>query len=74
MFKTVVDRVGLGSTVPLEFFGTRTLVFLPNGNSLHTFEVGVHVMIIKLFTVNISTRVHTCSCLNQSLCCLFSKG
>ncbi|XP_057205404.1 lysine-specific demethylase 3B isoform X2 [Triplophysa rosa] len=38
MFKPVVDRVGLGSTVPVEFFGTRTLVFLPNGNSLLTFE------------------------------------
>nr|XP_055033900.1 lysine-specific demethylase 3B isoform X2 [Misgurnus anguillicaudatus] len=38
MFKPLVDRLGLGSLVPLEFFGTRTLVFLPNGNSLHTFE------------------------------------
>ncbi|XP_051715666.1 lysine-specific demethylase 3B isoform X8 [Ctenopharyngodon idella] len=38
MFKPLVDRVGLGSLVPVEFFGPRTLAFLPNGNSLHTFE------------------------------------
>uniref|UniRef100_A0A671N205 Lysine-specific demethylase n=1 Tax=Sinocyclocheilus anshuiensis TaxID=1608454 RepID=A0A671N205_9TELE len=40
MFKPLVDRVGLGSLVPVEFFGARTLAFLPNGSSLHTFEVG----------------------------------
>ncbi|XP_016311557.1 lysine-specific demethylase 3B-like isoform X2 [Sinocyclocheilus anshuiensis] len=38
MFKPLVDRVGLGSLVPVEFFGARTLAFLPNGSSLHTFE------------------------------------
>uniref|UniRef100_A0A8C1RRZ8 Lysine-specific demethylase n=1 Tax=Cyprinus carpio TaxID=7962 RepID=A0A8C1RRZ8_CYPCA len=38
MFKPLVDRVGLGSLVPVEFFGTRTLAFLPNGSALHTFE------------------------------------
>uniref|UniRef100_A0A8C1C7T6 Lysine-specific demethylase n=1 Tax=Cyprinus carpio carpio TaxID=630221 RepID=A0A8C1C7T6_CYPCA len=42
MFKPLVDRVGLGSLVPVEFFGTRTLAFLPNGSALHTFEVGDH--------------------------------
>uniref|UniRef100_A0A8C1ZWE3 Lysine-specific demethylase n=1 Tax=Cyprinus carpio TaxID=7962 RepID=A0A8C1ZWE3_CYPCA len=36
MFKPLVDRVGLGSLVPVEFFGTRTLAFLPNGNFGHT--------------------------------------
>uniref|UniRef100_A0A9J7ZKJ7 Lysine-specific demethylase n=1 Tax=Cyprinus carpio carpio TaxID=630221 RepID=A0A9J7ZKJ7_CYPCA len=40
MFKALVDRVGLGSLVPVEFFGARTLAFLPNGSSLLTFEVG----------------------------------
>uniref|UniRef100_A0A672K7K1 Lysine-specific demethylase n=1 Tax=Sinocyclocheilus grahami TaxID=75366 RepID=A0A672K7K1_SINGR len=39
MFKPLVDHVGLGSLVPVEFFGARTLAFLPNGSSLHTFEV-----------------------------------
>ncbi|KAF4105217.1 hypothetical protein G5714_014548 [Onychostoma macrolepis] len=38
MFKPLVDRVGLGSLVPVEFFGARTLAFLPDGSSLHTFE------------------------------------
>ncbi|XP_039504584.1 lysine-specific demethylase 3B isoform X1 [Pimephales promelas] len=38
LFKPLVDRVGLGSVVPVEFFGPRTLSFFPNGNSLHTFE------------------------------------
>ncbi|XP_016426473.1 lysine-specific demethylase 3B-like [Sinocyclocheilus rhinocerous] len=38
MFKPLVDHVGLGSLVPVEFFGPRTLAFLPNGSSLHTFE------------------------------------
>uniref|UniRef100_A0A8C1MFK4 Lysine-specific demethylase n=1 Tax=Cyprinus carpio TaxID=7962 RepID=A0A8C1MFK4_CYPCA len=38
MFKALVDRVGLGSLVPVEFFGARTLAFLPNGSSLLTFE------------------------------------
>ncbi|KPP68692.1 lysine-specific demethylase 3B-like [Scleropages formosus] len=39
VFRPLVDRVGLGSLVPVEFFGTRTLGFLPNENSLQIFEV-----------------------------------
>ena len=40
-FQPLVDRVGLGSLVPVEFFGnTKTLEFLPDGNSLQIFEVG----------------------------------
>uniref|UniRef100_A0A674BPC5 Lysine-specific demethylase n=1 Tax=Salmo trutta TaxID=8032 RepID=A0A674BPC5_SALTR len=38
-FRSLVDRVGLGSLVPVEFFGSRTLDFLPDGNSLQRFEV-----------------------------------
>ncbi|XP_076878492.1 lysine-specific demethylase 3B isoform X2 [Brachyhypopomus gauderio] len=38
VFHLLVDRVGLGSLVPVEFFGTRKLEFLPNGNSLQRFE------------------------------------
>uniref|UniRef100_A0AAY4D450 Lysine-specific demethylase n=1 Tax=Denticeps clupeoides TaxID=299321 RepID=A0AAY4D450_9TELE len=39
-FQPLVDRVGLGSLVPVEFFGpARTLEFLPDGNSLQMFEV-----------------------------------
>ncbi|KAL4631315.1 lysine-specific demethylase 3B-like [Arapaima gigas] len=39
VFRPLVDRVGLGSLVPVEFFGTRTLSFLPDENSLQIFEV-----------------------------------
>ncbi|XP_019901521.2 lysine-specific demethylase 3B isoform X3 [Esox lucius] len=39
VFRSLVDRVGLGSLVPVEFFGSRTLDFLPDGNSLQRFEV-----------------------------------
>ncbi|XP_031442777.1 lysine-specific demethylase 3B isoform X2 [Clupea harengus] len=39
-FQPLVDRVGLGSLVPVEFFGnTKTLEFLPDGNSLQIFEI-----------------------------------
>ncbi|KAJ8015272.1 hypothetical protein DPEC_G00024400 [Dallia pectoralis] len=40
VFRSLVDRLGLGSLVPVEFFGSRTLDFLPDGNSLQRFEVG----------------------------------
>ncbi|KAI4893779.1 hypothetical protein NFI96_033968, partial [Prochilodus magdalenae] len=38
VFQPLVDRVGLGSVVPVEFFGTRKLEFLPSGISLQRFE------------------------------------
>ncbi|MCI4379695.1 hypothetical protein PGIGA_G00231290 [Pangasianodon gigas] len=38
VFQPLVDRVGLGSLVPVEFFGTRKLEFLPSGSSLQRFE------------------------------------
>lgn len=39
-FQPLVDRVGLGSLVPVEFFGsTKTLEFLPDGSTLQMFEV-----------------------------------
>ncbi|TRY83896.1 hypothetical protein DNTS_014650 [Danionella cerebrum] len=39
VFKALVDHVGLGSIVPVELFGSKTLAFLPNGNSLQAFEM-----------------------------------
>ncbi|XP_053538058.1 lysine-specific demethylase 3B isoform X1 [Ictalurus punctatus] len=39
VFQPLVDRIGLGSLVPVEFFGTRKLEFLPSGSSLQRFEV-----------------------------------
>ncbi|KAI1903001.1 hypothetical protein AGOR_G00022680 [Albula goreensis] len=38
-FRPLVDRVGLGSLVPVESFLDRSLHFLPNGDSLQKFEV-----------------------------------
>ncbi|XP_047658232.1 lysine-specific demethylase 3B isoform X3 [Tachysurus fulvidraco] len=38
VFQPLVDRVGIGSLVPVEFFGTRKLDFLPSGSSLQRFE------------------------------------
>ncbi|XP_063046088.1 lysine-specific demethylase 3B isoform X2 [Engraulis encrasicolus] len=39
-FQPLVDRVGLGSLVPVEFFGsTKTLEFLPDGSTLQMFEI-----------------------------------
>ncbi|XP_041930091.1 lysine-specific demethylase 3B isoform X1 [Alosa sapidissima] len=39
-FQPLVDRVGLGSLVPVEFFGnSKALEFLPDGNSLQMFEI-----------------------------------
>ncbi|KAJ8331948.1 hypothetical protein SKAU_G00430700, partial [Synaphobranchus kaupii] len=38
-YRPLVDRVGLGSLVPVESFVDRTLNFLPDGDSLQRFEV-----------------------------------
>ena len=38
-FRSLVDRVGLGSVVPVEFFGTGNFEFLPEDKSLQKFEV-----------------------------------
>ncbi|XP_061091789.1 lysine-specific demethylase 3B isoform X2 [Conger conger] len=38
-FRPLVDRLGLGSLVPVEFFGSKILNFVPDGNSLQPFEM-----------------------------------
>uniref|UniRef100_A0A668A734 Lysine-specific demethylase n=1 Tax=Myripristis murdjan TaxID=586833 RepID=A0A668A734_9TELE len=38
-FRSLVDRVGLGSLVPVEFFGNKTFDFLPDNKSVQRFEV-----------------------------------
>lgn len=58
MFKPLVDRVGLGPLVPVEFFGARSLTFLPNGSSLHTFEVGGHPTFIDHFACTDTELLH----------------
>lgn len=49
MFQPLVDRIGLGSLVPVEFFGTRKLEFLPSGSSLQRFEVGYVTAVLQPF-------------------------
>uniref|UniRef100_A0AAR2KNN7 Lysine-specific demethylase n=1 Tax=Pygocentrus nattereri TaxID=42514 RepID=A0AAR2KNN7_PYGNA len=46
VFQPLVDRVGLGSVVPVEFFGTRKLEFLPTGNSLQRFEFAWYIFFL----------------------------
>ncbi|XP_061541246.1 lysine-specific demethylase 3B isoform X2 [Phycodurus eques] len=38
-FHSIVDRVGLGSVLPVQYFGTNSLEFLPDKKSIHRFEV-----------------------------------
>ncbi|XP_054647275.1 lysine-specific demethylase 3B isoform X2 [Dunckerocampus dactyliophorus] len=38
-FHSLVDRVGLGSVLPVQYFGNNDLEFLPDKKSIHRFEV-----------------------------------
>ncbi|XP_067455149.1 lysine-specific demethylase 3B isoform X2 [Thunnus thynnus] len=38
-FRSLVDRVGLGSLVPVEYFGNKNFEFLPDNKSVQRFEV-----------------------------------
>ncbi|XP_041845764.1 lysine-specific demethylase 3B isoform X2 [Melanotaenia boesemani] len=38
-FRSLVDRVGLGSLVPVEYFGSRKFEFLPDNKAVQRFEV-----------------------------------
>ncbi|XP_005992452.1 lysine-specific demethylase 3B isoform X2 [Latimeria chalumnae] len=40
MFRVLVDKIGLGSVVPVEFLLDKTLSFLPGGSSLQLFQEG----------------------------------
>uniref|UniRef100_A0A673JYI4 Lysine-specific demethylase n=1 Tax=Sinocyclocheilus rhinocerous TaxID=307959 RepID=A0A673JYI4_9TELE len=70
MFKPLVDHVGLGSLVPVEFFGPRTLAFLPNGSSLHTFEVGNCHKIFDRYDRSVDVHNH----LILGLCVIYVAG
>lgn len=39
MFRSLVDRIGLGSLVPVEYFGNKNCEFLPDKKLLQRFEV-----------------------------------
>ena len=43
-FRCLVDRVGLGSLVPVEFFGSKSFEFLPDDKSVQRFEVCTHLI------------------------------
>lgn len=39
VFRSLVDRIGLGSLVPVEYFGSKNCEFLPDKILLQKFEV-----------------------------------
>lgn len=39
MFRSLVDKIGLGSLVPVEYFGNKNYEFLPDKKLLQRFEV-----------------------------------
>ncbi|XP_061581110.1 lysine-specific demethylase 3B isoform X2 [Cololabis saira] len=39
VFRSLVDRVGLGSLVPVEYFGNKNFEFLPDNKTVQRFEV-----------------------------------
>ncbi|KAE8286033.1 Lysine-specific demethylase 3B [Larimichthys crocea] len=39
IFRSLVDRVGLGSLVPVEYFGNKNFEFLPDNKTVQRFEV-----------------------------------
>ncbi|XP_069027013.1 lysine-specific demethylase 3B isoform X2 [Embiotoca jacksoni] len=39
VFRSLVDRVGLGSLVPVEYFGNKNFEFLPDNKTIQKFEV-----------------------------------
>ncbi|XP_042348757.1 lysine-specific demethylase 3B isoform X2 [Plectropomus leopardus] len=39
VFRSLVDRVGLGSVVPVEYFGNKNFEFLPDNKTVQRFEV-----------------------------------
>ncbi|XP_037117377.1 lysine-specific demethylase 3B [Syngnathus acus] len=38
-FHSIVDRVGLGTVLPVQYFGSNSLEFLPDKKSIHRFEL-----------------------------------
>lgn len=45
VFQPLVDRVGLGSVVPVEYFGNKNLDFLSDNKTIRRFEVSSLVLI-----------------------------
>lgn len=41
VFRSLVDRIGLGSLVPVEYFGNNNCEFLPDRKLLQRFEVRI---------------------------------
>ncbi|XP_028315844.1 lysine-specific demethylase 3B isoform X2 [Gouania willdenowi] len=39
IFRTLVDKVGFGSMIPVEFFGSKNIEFLPNNKTVQRFEI-----------------------------------
>ena len=48
VFRSLVDRVGLGSLVPVEYFGNKNFEFLPDNKTIQRFEVCTFLFVFVL--------------------------
>lgn len=60
-----MDRVGLGSLVPVEYFGNKEFEFLPDNKSVQRFEVCESVLL--LFRMHLKKMTHFLVCLGYDL-------
>uniref|UniRef100_A0A8D3DBK8 Lysine-specific demethylase n=1 Tax=Scophthalmus maximus TaxID=52904 RepID=A0A8D3DBK8_SCOMX len=58
VFRSLVDRVGLGSLVPVEYFGNKNFEFLPDNKTIQRFENVIHTYcLLGSYTIQ-GRRVH----------------
>lgn len=50
-----MDRVGLGSLVPVEYFGSKNLDFLSDNKTVRRFEVSKLVLIVVIHPAKLAT-------------------
>lgn len=58
VFQPLVDRVGLGSLVPVEYFGNKNLDFLSDNKTVRRFEVSKLVLIALIHPAELAKTVH----------------
>lgn len=58
VFQPLVDRVGLGSVVPVEYFGNKNLDFLSDNKTIRRFEVSSLVLIALIHPAKLAKTVH----------------
>lgn len=58
VFQPLVDRVGLGSLVPVEYFGNKNLDFLSDNKTVRRFEVSKLVLIALIHLAKLAKTAH----------------